>query len=79
MGSESYALMVLIFVLGAVVGAVIMFFVAQKNPKWIQDIYEKQKGVTSDVRQELDAAKQKIADLELDKKIEAKFKELTGK
>ena len=67
------------FVVGAVAGATVMFFVARKNPEWIQEMYNKQKGITSDVRKELDEAKAKLAALELDKQIEAKIKELLPK
>ena len=81
--AEVKLLMFLAFVLGAVAGAVIMFFVARKNPEWVQSVYEKQKLAS---RQVLAPAEEKVAELqkkldamELDKKIEAKFRELMGK
>ena len=79
MSAEAILMYFGIFILGAVAGATIMFFVARKNPEWVQSIYDKQKQLTGDVRAELEAAKQKLADLELDKKIEAKIKEMLPK
>lgn len=67
------------FAFGAVAGALIMFFVARKNPEWVQEIYEKQKGITKDARTELEELRAKVADLELDKKIEEKARELLAK
>lgn len=69
--------------IGVAGGAVGMFFFAQKNPKWVQEIYEKQKNATrpvlSPVEQKLAEAEKKLADLELDKKIEEKINQLKGK
>lgn len=77
MSSDMYALLALVFALGAVVGAIILFFVAQKNPKWVQDVYEKQKGLTSQVRnvaeEKLAEAQKELADLKLDKLIDEKI------
>ena len=67
------------FVVGLLAGAIVMFFVARKNPEWVQEMYNRQKGITSDVRKELEEAKAKIADMELDKRIEEKAKEILAK
>ena len=79
----SYFVLFLICVICVAGGMIGMFFIARKNPEWVQKIYEQQKGITRDVRtgvqKELDEAKAKLAELELDKKIEAKIKELMGK
>lgn len=64
---------------GAVAGAVVMFFVARKNPEWVQSIYEKQKGFTGSVEDKLREAEAKIASLELDKVINAKVQEALDK
>lgn len=64
---------------GAVGGAVGMFFIARKNPEWVQKTYEKQKGLTSDARKELEELRAKVADMELDKKVEAKVQEIIAK
>ena len=67
------------FLFGAVAGAIIMFFVARKNPEWVQEIYEKQKGITKDARTELDELRAKVAEQELVKVIEAKVQEAIAK
>lgn len=64
---------------GVVGGAVGMFFIARKNPEWVQKIYEKQKGMTSDARKELEELRAKVADAELDKKIDAKIQDFVSK
>lgn len=66
-------------VFGTIGGAIGMFFIARKNPKWVQDIYEKQKGITSDVRKELEEAKAKLARIELKDQIVEILKELKEK
>jgi hypothetical protein len=67
------------FLFGAVAGAIIMFFVARKNPEWVQEIYEKQKGITKDARTELEELRAKVAEQELAKVIEAKVQEAIAK
>ena len=67
------------FAFGAVAGALIMFFVARKNPEWVQEIYEKQKGITKDARTELEELRAKVAEQELAKVIEAKVQEAIAK
>jgi len=67
------------FLFGVVAGAIIMFFVARKNPEWVQEIYEKQKGITKDARTELDELRAKVAEQELVKVIEAKVQEAIAK
>ena len=68
---------------GAIIGAIVMLFVARKNPEWVQEIYEKQKNasrkVLSPVEQELAETKAKLEALELDKKVEAKAIEIYNK
>lgn len=68
---------------GVAIGAVVMFFVARKNPEWVQETYQKQKNATrvvlSPVEEKLAEAQKKLDELELDKKIDAKVKELMGK
>lgn len=68
-------------VLGAIAGAIIMFFVARKNPKWIEDTYQQQKEVlsTTELSEKLKAAEKQIADMELDSKIMAKATEIYEK
>lgn len=67
------------FILGAIAGAIIMFFVARKNPKWVEDTYQAQRGLSMQGTEKIAELEKKIADLELDKKIEEKAKELLAK
>jgi uncharacterized membrane protein YdjX (TVP38/TMEM64 family) len=66
-------------VIGAVFGAIIMFFVAQKNPEWVQSTYQKQRKLSMDGTEEVDRLKKQVAEMELEKKIEAKIAELQAK
>jgi predicted ATPase with chaperone activity len=65
--------------IGALAGAIGMFFYAQKNPEWVQKLYQKQRGLSMQGTEEIDKLKKQIADMELDKRIEEKFKALQGK
>ena len=67
------------FLLGAVAGAVIMFFVARKNPEWVEETYQKQRALSMQGTEEVDKLRKVVADMEIDKKIEAKFAELQAK
>lgn len=58
---------------GSVAGAVIMFFVARKNPKWIEDTYQAQRALSMKGTEEVDRLKEQIKELELDKLIEGKL------
>jgi len=68
-------------ILGAIIGAVIMFFVARKNPKWIEDTYQQQKEIlsTTELAEKLKAAEKQIAAMELNDKIVAKATEVFNK
>lgn len=66
-------------VIGAVGGAIIMFFVAQKNPEWIQSTYQKQRVASMQGTEEIDKLKKQIADMELAKTIDEKVKEALAK
>lgn len=66
-------------VIGAVAGAIVMFFVAQKNPEWIQSTYQKQRAVSMQGTEEVDKLKAKVQELEMSKLIEEKVKEALSK
>ena len=59
-------------VIGAVGGAIGMFFIARQNPKWIEDTYQKQRAVSMQGTEEIDKLKAQVKELELDKLIEGK-------
>lgn len=59
-------------VLGAIIGAVIMFFVARKNPKWVEDTYQQQRALSMQGTEEVDKLKKQIAELEIEKFISSK-------
>lgn len=52
-------------VIGAVAGAIIMFFVARKNPKWVEDTYQAQRAVSMQGTEEVDKLKKQLADVQL--------------
>jgi len=65
--------------LGGAIGA--FFFIQRKlkkNPKWVEDLYQKQRAVGMQGTDELDKLKKQIADMELAKTI-AELKEKVAK
>ena len=64
---------------GAAVGAIVMFFVAQKNPEWIQSTYQKQRAVSMQGTEEVDKLKAQVKELEMSKLSEEKVKEALSK
>lgn len=50
---------------GAVAGAIIMFFVARKNPKWVEDTYQAQRAASMQGTEEIDKLKKQLADVQL--------------
>jgi gas vesicle protein len=66
-------------ILGAIAGAVIMFFVAQKNPEWVQSTYQKQRAASMQGTEKVAELEKKLADMEIDKTIAAKVAEAIAK
>ena len=66
-------------VIGAIAGAVIMFFVAQHNPEWVQSTYQKQRAVSMQGTDKIAELEKKLADADLAKTIEAKVAEAIAK
>jgi CRISPR/Cas system-associated exonuclease Cas4 (RecB family) len=58
--------------LGIPIGMVIMLFIARKNPKWIEDVYQKQRALSMQGTEEVEKLKAQVKELELDKLIEGK-------
>ena len=67
------------FVVGLLAGALVMFFVARKNPEWIQSMYAKQRGLSMKGTEEVEKLQAKVAEFELDKKITEKATEIYNK
>jgi hypothetical protein len=59
-------------IIGAIGGAVGMFFIAQKNPEWVQSTYQKQRAISMQGTEEVDKLRAQVKELELDKLIEGK-------
>jgi hypothetical protein len=66
-------------VIGAVGGAIVMFFVAQHNPEWVQSTYQKQRGISMQGTEEIDKLKAQLKEVELAKVIETKVAEALAK
>lgn len=64
---------------GAAIGAVIMFFVAQKNPEWVQGTYQKQRSASMQGTDKLAELQAKLDALELDRKVTEKVNEVISK
>lgn len=60
------------FIFGAIAGAIIMFFVARKNPKWVEETYQKQRGLSMQGTEELEKLRKQVADMEIEKLISSK-------
>ena len=60
--------------IGAVIGAVIMFFIAKNSPEWVQKFFLQQKenvtGVLAQTQKALDDANKKIQAMEIQKMIQ---------
>lgn len=65
--------------IGAIGGGIGMFFIAQRNPEWVQSAYQKQRGTSMQGTEEVDKLKKQIADMELAKTIETKVQEALAK
>ena len=66
-------------IIGAIAGAVIMFFVAQKNPEWVQSTYQKQRSISMQGTEKVAELEAKVKELELAKLVEEKVKEALSK
>jgi uncharacterized membrane protein YdjX (TVP38/TMEM64 family) len=67
------------FLVGAVAGAIIMFFVARKNPKWVEDTYQSQRALSMQGTEEIDKLRKQVAEMELVKLVESEVQKAVAK
>lgn len=67
------------FIIGAVAGAIIMFFVARKNPKWVEETYQAQRALSMQGTEEVERLRKTVAEMELTKLVESKVAEAIAK